>query len=57
MRRVRTDAGGHFRVRLAPGRYTVSKNTWGPGGITPSSVVVPTARFRRVNFAIDTGIR
>ena len=54
---VRTDAGGHYRVRLAPGRYTVSKSNWGPGGITPSSVVVPAAHFARVNFAIDTGIR
>jgi len=55
--KVKTDAAGHYRVRLAPGRYTVSKGNWGPGGITPSSVVVPAARFARVNLAIDTGIR
>jgi hypothetical protein len=55
--RVRADAGGHYRVRLPPGHYTVRKPDWGPGGITPSSVVVPAAHFRRVNFAIDTGIR
>ena len=55
--KVRTDAAGHYRARLAPGRYTVSTGNWGPGGIKPSSVVVPAAHFARVNFAIDTGIR
>ncbi len=55
--KVRTDATGHYRVRLAPGRYTVSKGSWGPGGIKPSSVVVPGGHFARVNIAIDTGIR
>jgi hypothetical protein len=55
--KVHTDAAGRYRVRLAPGRYVVSKGDWGPGGIKPSSVVVPTVRFARVNFAIDTGIR
>ncbi|MGZ8694731.1 MAG: hypothetical protein ACXWYS_04760 [Gaiellaceae bacterium] len=55
--KVRTDARGHYRVRLAPGRYTVRKPDWGPGGIKPSSVAVPTARFARVNLFIDTGIR
>ena len=39
--KVRTDATGHYRVRLAPGRYTVSKGNWGPGGIKPSSVSSP----------------
>ena len=55
--KVRTNATGHYRVRLAPGRYIVSKGNWGPGGIKPSSIVVPAAHFARVNFAIDTGIR
>ena len=55
--KVHTDAAGKYRVRLAPGRYTVSKGNWGPGGIKPSSIVVPAAHFARVNFAIDTGIR
>ena len=55
--KVRTDATGHYRVRLAPGRYTVGKGNWGPGGIKPSSVVVPSGHFARVNITIDTGIR
>jgi hypothetical protein len=55
--KVGTDATGHYRVRLAPGRYTVRKNDWGPGGIKPSSVLVPAGHFSRVNFVIDTGIR
>jgi hypothetical protein len=55
--RAKTDAAGHYRVHLAPGRYTVSKGNWGPGGISPSSVVVPAARFAHRNFAIDTGLR
>jgi hypothetical protein len=55
--RVRTDARGNYRVRLAPGRYVISKPNWGPGGIRPASARVPYGRFARVNLFIDTGIR
>jgi hypothetical protein len=55
--RVRTDAHGHYRVRLAPGRYVITKPNWGPGGIRPASARVPYARFARLNLFIDTGIR
>ena len=56
-RRVRTDARGHYRVRLAPGRYLIRKPDWGPGSISPSSARVRYGRFTRLNLAIDTGIR
>jgi hypothetical protein len=55
--RVVTDGAGHYRVRLAPGRYRVHKNDWGPGDVRPSSIVVPSGHFARRNFHIDTGIR
>jgi hypothetical protein len=55
--RVRTDARGRYRVRLAPGRYTIAKPNWGPGGIKPTSARVPRGRFARLNLFIDTGIR
>jgi hypothetical protein len=55
--RARTDATGHYRVRLAPGRYVIARTNWGPGSIKPSSARVPYGRFARVNVFIDTGIR
>jgi hypothetical protein len=55
--RVRTDARGHYRVRLAPGRYRITKPDWGPGSIRPTSARVPRGRFVRLNIFIDTGIR
>ena len=55
--RVRTNASGRYRARLAPGRYAVRKLDWGPGSITPAAVRVVAGRFRRVNLFIDTGIR
>jgi hypothetical protein len=55
--RVRTDARGHYRVRLAPGRYIIARPSWGPGSIKPASARVPPGRFARVNIFIDTGIR
>jgi len=47
-----TDAGGHYRVRLPAGRYTVS----GPQPLKPRHVDVPTAGSRRVDFAVDSKI-
>jgi len=55
--RVRTGAGGRYRVRLRPGRYAVSRTSWGPGSIRPASIRVPATRFVHVNLFIDTGIR
>lgn len=53
--RTRTDAAGHYRVRLAPGTWTVSASA---GMHTrPQSFVVPRAASATRNFAIDTGIR
>jgi hypothetical protein len=55
--RVRTNATGHYRVRLVPGRYVITRTNWGPGSIKPASARVPAGRFARVNIFIDTGIR
>jgi hypothetical protein len=55
--RVRTNAAGRYRIRLAPGRYVIARTNWGPGSIKPASALVPYGRFARVNIFIDTGIR
>jgi len=56
---TRTDGAGHYRVALAPGWWSV--RTARPlrigSGISPRDVRVFAARFRVVNFDIDTGIR
>jgi hypothetical protein len=57
--KTRTDGTGHYRVSLAPGRWNVN-TTFAPrigSGIKPRAVSVFAARFRVVNFDIDTGIR
>lgn len=56
--RVRTTTRGTYRVRLGPGTYTVRTNAK-PFGVVPSPqrAWVARARFRRVDFEIDTGIR
>ena len=56
--RVRTGALGRYRIRLTPGVYTVRTNAK-PFGVVPfpRRAWVATARFRRVDFEIDTGIR
>ena len=56
--RTRTDADGRYRIALNPGRYTV--RTTRPGferTVSPARVTVPTGRYARVTFRIDTGIR
>ncbi|MGB2952257.1 MAG: hypothetical protein WBB74_02555 [Gaiellaceae bacterium] len=50
---VRTGEHGRYRIRLAPGRYSVR----GPHTIEPGAVKVPSTRFRHVDFSYDTGIR
>lgn len=57
--RTRTDGTGHYRVSLTPGWWNV-RTPAAPRigtGITPRVVRVLAARFRAVNFDIDTGIR
>jgi hypothetical protein len=56
--RVRTSSLGRYRIRLAPGVYTVRTNAK-PFGVIPfpQRAWVATARFRRIDFEIDTGIR
>ena len=57
--RTTTDATGSYRIRLTPGLYRVRLNK-SPGigrGIAPDQVRVRAARYARVNFSIDTGIR
>jgi hypothetical protein len=57
--RARTSETGRYRVALAPGRYAVRL----PGKpalgriVKPQTVRVLRARFSRVDFSIDTGIR
>jgi hypothetical protein len=57
--RTRTDSSGHYRVALSPGWWYV-RTAEAPqigSGITPRVARVLAARFRVVNFDIDTGIR
>lgn len=55
---ARTDDRGRYRVALRPGRYAVRTERNGLGSIIePSDVTVPSARYARVNFYRDTGIR
>ena len=57
--RTTTDGEGRYRVRLSPGLYRVRLNN-SPGigrGIEPDQVRVRAARYLRVDFSIDTGIR
>jgi hypothetical protein len=51
--KVRTRSDGKYRIRLAPGSYSVR----GGRSLEPTHVTVPRGRFRHVNFSIDTGIR
>jgi carboxypeptidase family protein len=55
--RVRTDARGRYRASLEPGSYRVTIPRREGVAITPARAVVRAGRTRRVDFAIDTGIR
>jgi hypothetical protein len=56
--RVTVGAGGRYRVRLAPGLYTVrTVPVSRVGGLRPLHVRVRRGVDTRVDFAIDTGIR
>ena len=54
-----TDDQGRFRVRLAPGHYTVSKKgkKGGPGRFGPFDVDVRADQMTSVTWECDTGIR
>lgn len=56
--RVRMSSLGRYRIRLAAGVYAVTTNAR-PFGVIPfpRRAWVAPARFRRVDFEIDTGIR
>ena len=53
--RTRTAANGTYRVRLAPGMYSVRVLQARPAD--PGVVRVQRGHFRQVDFSIDTGIR
>jgi hypothetical protein len=56
--RTRTDARGRYRVRLRATSYSVRTLQKAFGRTpTPARATVVAGRFRRVDFAIDTGIR
>jgi len=57
--RSTTDATGRYRIRLAPGRYQVSRTAQLRigRGFDPDHVRVLPGRFTTVDFSIDTGIR
>jgi hypothetical protein len=56
--RVRTSPVGTYRVRLRPGRYSVTTPQRGVGaGLTPRLVRVYAGRIARVDFHLDTGIQ
>jgi len=59
VRTARTSEEGRYRVSLAPGRYAVTAKRSGPigRGLQSVHVVVPRARYARVNFSLDIGIR
>jgi hypothetical protein len=56
--RATTNQNGWYHVTLRAGRYAV--RTTNPSitkNLSPRSAAVPTGRVKRVDFAIDTGIR
>jgi hypothetical protein len=57
--RTKTSQTGAYRIRLAPGLYTIrstARPTIGRGA-EPGRARVVSGRFRRVDFFFDTGIR
>ncbi|HEX7255587.1 MAG TPA: hypothetical protein VF236_06630 [Gaiellaceae bacterium] len=54
--RVKTSPNGLYRVRLRPGRYTVTTPRR-VAGLMPRVVRVPVRRFARVDFQLDTGMQ
>jgi hypothetical protein len=55
-----TDKKGHYRVQLGRGRYQVraGRAVVSPkSGLAPKAVAVPSGRFAKRDFTLDTGIR
>ncbi len=54
-----TDAQGHFRVFLAPGRYTIMRKdfTSAIGSYGPFEVDVSEGKMASVRWTCDTGLR
>jgi hypothetical protein len=58
VKRVTSGLQGHYRVTLAPGTYSVSAPSAMPRGrVLPARVSVYKARYRQVDFFVDSGIR
>jgi hypothetical protein len=56
--RATTNQKGYYRIALRRGTYSVRTNRPASEKVPqPSRVSVPSARFKRVDFHIDTGIR
>jgi hypothetical protein len=55
--RVKSGPRGGYRVRLAPGTYTVSLVRRSRAELTPRVVRVPRGRLVRIDFHVDTGIQ
>jgi len=56
--RTRTHDDGTYRIKLAPGTWTVTAPGSGLSrALDPRRVVVPRARYRRVTFMLDIGIQ
>jgi hypothetical protein len=55
----KTDQHGHFRVELAPGKYTIKmqKPRMKGAGCGLSDIEVAAAGFKKVSLNCDTGIR
>jgi hypothetical protein len=55
---TRTDRRGAYRIRLTPGKYAVRVASGRRGArLRPAAATVPPARYARVGFAYDPGIR
>ncbi|MBN2118300.1 MAG: carboxypeptidase regulatory-like domain-containing protein [Anaerolineales bacterium] len=55
---VKTDAQGHFRIPLVPGRYSLHPET--PDGVAVAgdqAFVVETGRYTQLTVHYDSGIR
>jgi hypothetical protein len=55
--RTVTRMDGTYRIRLAPGVYGIRRALATARPVEPETARVPLARFARVDFSIDTGIR
>jgi hypothetical protein len=56
---IRTHRNGTYLVVLRPGVYTISTPTVQSRsrGLEPRKATVPPARYQRINFTLDVGIR